>query len=242
VRPLLPGLPGCLVLVTSRRRLKGLDDARSMSLGLLSEPEAVALLRAVAGADRVPADGPLPGEIARLCGCLPLALRIAGALLRHRPARSLGQLAERLRDQGGRLASLSDGERDLGAVFDLSYATLDADHGLLLRRLSLIPGPDADAYAAAALNACGPGAAAGLLEDLVDHNLLIAHAPGRYRLHDLVRAHAHALAASDPADDRDAALDRLLYYYAHSAGADRAVLPPGAGQPCPGARPRPDRP
>src|SRR6202035_5228426 len=85
VRPLLPGGGSCLVLVTSRRRLKALDDAQLVSLDLLSPPDAVALLRAVAGPGRIP-DDPLAGELAGLCGYLPLALRIAASLLRHRPA------------------------------------------------------------------------------------------------------------------------------------------------------------
>src|SRR5581483_10381280 len=157
VRPLLPADPGCLVLVTSRRRLKGLDDARSLSLDLLPPAEAAALLRAVAGPGRAPAGDTVLAEIAGLCGRLPLALRIAGALLRHRPAWSPAHLAELLGDRHQRVHVLADGERDLGAVFDLSYRALGGRHRLLFRRLGLVPGPDADAYAAAALLECDPG-------------------------------------------------------------------------------------
>jgi DNA-binding SARP family transcriptional activator len=162
VRPLLPGGGSCLVVVTSRRRLKALDDAQLVSLDLLSPPDAVALLRAVAGPGRLPADDPLPGEVAELCGYLPLALRIAGALLRHRLAWSLEDLAEKLRDQHQRVSALSDGDRELPAVFDLSYASLEAPHRRLWRLLGLIPGPDLDSYAAAALAEADPARAAGL--------------------------------------------------------------------------------
>jgi DNA-binding SARP family transcriptional activator/tetratricopeptide (TPR) repeat protein len=218
VRPLLPGDPGCLVLVTSRRKLKGLDDARSLSLDLLPPQDAVVLLRAVAGADRIAVEDPLLGQVAALCGHLPLALRIAGALLRHRPALSLGHLAALLCDQRDRISVLSDGDRDLATVFDLSYRHLDQPHRLLLGRLGLVPGPDLDPYAAAALSDTDPGTATRWLEDLVDHNLLIAHAPSRYRMHDLIRAHAAALAVSlEREPERDAALGRLLHYYAHCA-------------------------
>jgi tetratricopeptide (TPR) repeat protein len=217
VRPLLPGAGSCLVLITSRRRLKGLDDARILSLDLLSVPESVELLRAVAGPDRVAADDRLSTRVAQLCGYLPLALRIAAALLRHRPAWTLEHLAGLLADRHQRVQALSDGERDLAAVFDLSYRSLDEPHRVLFRRLGLIPGPDLDSYAAAALVEVDPTAATGLLEDLVDHNLLLCHAPGRYRLHDLIRAHARTLASADPAPGRDAAVDRLLHYYAHTA-------------------------
>ena len=218
VRPLLPGAGSCLVLVTSRRRLKSLDDARSLSLDLLSPPDAVALLSAVAGPGRIPPDDPLAAEVAGLCGYLPLALRIAASLLRHRPAWSLENLTGQLRDQHRRVGALCDGERGLPAVFDLSYASLEAAHRRLWRLLGLVPGTDLDAHAAAALAQLDPATAVGLLENLVDHNLLSAYAAGRYRLHDLLRAHARALAAADdPASEREAAVDRLLHYYAHTA-------------------------
>jgi tetratricopeptide (TPR) repeat protein len=217
IRPLLPGAGSCLVLITSRRRLKGLDDARILSLDLLSVPESVELLRAVAGPDRVGADDRLPTRVARLCGYLPLALRIAAALLRHRPAWTLDHLVGLLADRHQRVQALSDGERDLAAVFDLSYRSLPAPHRVLFRRLGLVPGPDLDSYAAAALLEVDPVAATGLLEDLVDHNLLLCHAPGRYRLHDLIRVHARSLASADPAPGREAAVDRLLHYYANTA-------------------------
>ena len=217
VRPLLPGGGSCLVLVTSRRRLKALDDAHAVSLDLLPPPDAVALLRAAAGPGRIPPDDPLSSQIAELCDHLPLALRIAGALLRHRPTWTLEHLAAVLRVQRERVPALSDGERDLAAVFDLSYASLDERHRRLWRRLGLVPGPDLDAYAAAALMNLDPAAAEGLLQNLVDHNLLIEYRPSRYRLHDLMRAHARALAAADAAADREAVLDRLLHYYAHTA-------------------------
>ena len=237
VRPLLPGSGSCLVLITSRRRLKALNAAYTLSLDLLPAPDAVALLRTVAGDDRMPADGRLPGEVAELCGYLPLALRIAAAMLRHRPAWNLDHLAELLRDQRRRITALSDGEHDLSAVFDLSYRSLAEPHRALFRRLGLIPGPDLDPYAAAALLQVDPAASARLLEDLVDHNLLLCHAPGRYRLHDLLRTHARTLAATDPAPDRDGALDRLLHYYAHAAHVASIPItrrpPPTPGSPVP---------
>jgi tetratricopeptide (TPR) repeat protein len=224
VRPLLPGGGSCLVLVTSRRRLKALDDAHLVSLDLLSPQDAAALLRAVAGLGRIAPGDPLWSEVAALCGYLPLALRIAGALLRHRPAWGLEQLAGQLRDQHRRVSALSDGERDLPAVFELSYAGLEEQHRRLWRRLGLIPGPDLDACAAAALAETDPARAARLLEDLVDHNLLGASAPGRYRLHDLLRAHARTLAAAGPAPEREAALGRLMDYYQHTAGRADALI------------------
>lgn len=190
VRPLLPSTPECLVLITSRRRLKGLDDAHSLSLELMPTADAVSLFRTVAGPGQIPAGDPALDEIINLCARLPLALRIAAALLRHRPAWRLDHLAGLLRGQRDRLAALSDGERDLSAVFDLSYDALTGGTQQLYHRLGVHPGPDIDGYAAAAMIADDAAAASRGLEELVDHNLLSEPVPGRYRFHDLIRAHA----------------------------------------------------
>jgi DNA-binding SARP family transcriptional activator/tetratricopeptide (TPR) repeat protein len=224
VRPLLPGSAGCLVLVTSRRHLKGLDDAHVLSLDVLPPADAMTLLRVVAGPASLAAQDGALAEIARLCGHLPLALRIAAALLRHRPAWTPEHLAMLLRDQRQRIGALSDGERDLGAVFDMSYRSLTNPLQHLFRSLGLVPGPDVDACAAAALVDTDPAYATRMLEQLTDHNLLVQHAPGRYRLHDLIRLHACGLAESDPQRDRDRALDRLLDYYQRTASRADALI------------------
>jgi tetratricopeptide (TPR) repeat protein len=223
VGPLLPGSPGCLVLITSRRRLNALDDAYALPLDVLPLPEAIALLRATATAQRAPVDDALVAQIATLCGRLPLALRIAGAMLRTGRAHTPTHLADLLRAPHPGTAQLvdltgfHDGGRNLLAVIARSYHTLDPEQRLLYRRLGLIPGPDTDLYAVAALLDTDPAAAERLLADLVDHNLLTQPAPGRYQLHDLIRAHTRTLTETDPADQRDAAIDRLLGYYQHTA-------------------------
>jgi DNA-binding SARP family transcriptional activator/tetratricopeptide (TPR) repeat protein len=241
VRPLLPGSAGCLVLITSRRHLKGLDDAHVLSLDVLPPTDAIALLREVAGPERIAAGDPVLAEIAGLCGHLPLALRIAAALLRHRPAWTPEHLAGLLRDRRHRISALSDGERDLGAVFDMSYRGLTCVAQDLFRSLGPVPGPDVDAYAAAALAGTDAAIAARSLEELTDHNLLIQQAPGRYRLHDLIRLHARALADSDSLPGRDRALDRLLDYYQRTAARADAVIarrpPPFLADPAPAHAP-----
>jgi DNA-binding SARP family transcriptional activator/tetratricopeptide (TPR) repeat protein len=224
VRPLLPGAGHCLVLVTSRRRLKALDDAYALPLDVLPVADAVALFREAAGDGRTIAGDPLLEQIAVLCGCLPLALRIAAALIHHRPAWSPEHVLEKLRAARPDLTPFTAGDRDLGSVFDLSLQSLDADRRLLFRRLGLSPGSDIDAYAAAALLEAAPPKTDRLLQDLVDHNLLSEPVPGRYRMHDLIRAHARALAEAEPDAVSDAALDRLLDYYQHTAAlADARV-------------------
>jgi DNA-binding SARP family transcriptional activator len=176
VRPLLPGTGSCLVLITSRKRLKALDDAHTLPVGLLPHNEAAALFRQVAGIGRVEREELAVQRIADLCGRLPLALRIAAALLRADPAWSLARLIERLSDhvpQEPGLAGFTDGDRSLEAVFDLSYLALGDEHRTLFRHLGLVPGPDIDPYAAAALCETHPVRAERLLEDLVNHSLLV---------------------------------------------------------------------
>jgi tetratricopeptide (TPR) repeat protein len=218
VRPLIPGNGGCLVLITSRRRLKALDEAHTLALDVLPRLDAIALLQTLVGPERASAQDARWLEIADLCGCLPLALRIAAALLRHRPAWTLRHLVVKLRAAPLEPGSFTDGERDLSAVFNLSYQTLDDARRVLLRRLGLAPGPDIDAPAAAALLDTDQARAERLLQSLVDHHLLSEPAADRYRMHDLVRAYAHAQAvAVDAGPERDQALGRLLNYYAHTA-------------------------
>lgn len=227
VRPLLPASAGCLVLITSRRRLKDLDDAMPLPLDVLGRPEAVALLRQAARIRDIPADDPRWEQIAELCGQLPLALLIAGALLRMGgKAWTLVRLIDRLaaRRPGKELAGYTDEVRSLAAVFDLSYRSLHEKERLLFRRLGLLPGSEIDAHAAAALLDADPDAADLLVQHLADHSLLIGASPGRYRVHDLIRTHASTLTATlDPAPERAAAQDRLLHHYAHTA--QRASLP-----------------
>jgi DNA-binding SARP family transcriptional activator len=213
VRPLLPSSPGCLVLVTSRRRLKSLDDAHVLTLDVLPPADAMSLFRTAAGHGRIAADDPVLPEIVELCGQLPLALRIAGGLLRHRPAWTPKYLTGLLRIPQGRIEVLSDGDRDMGTALDLSYRSLSDIGQLTFGLVGLIPGPDFDSHATAALTGIDAGTAVRVLEDLLDHNLLIQDVPGRYRMHDMVRLHALALASRDPVPGREAALGRLLDYY-----------------------------
>jgi DNA-binding SARP family transcriptional activator/uncharacterized protein HemY len=217
VEPLVPSSADCLVLVTSRRRLKALHDARILSLDVLPPAHAAELMSAVAGRERVRPDDPALAEIIELCGALPLALRISAALLLHRPAWTLEHLVGLLRDANERIRILGQAELPLEALFDLSYGNLSEDEQQVYRRLGITPSLDCDAHALAALVETGPGNATRLLEDLVDHNLLISHAPGRYRLHDLVRLHARAVSERDPERERATALDRMLDFYRTTA-------------------------
>ena len=229
VRPLMPGSAGCMVLITSRRRLTGLEDAHAIALDLLSEQDAATLLHRIAGAGRIPDAHPAIPELIALCGYLPLAIRITAARLRHHRFLPIEEVVEQLRGgPGGRLARLVDDERGLEAVFESSYTALGPDEQRMFRYLGLTEGPDVCTYAAALADTDLP-TASRLLESLLDHNLLTQHAAGRYRFHDLVRLYAAERAATDAATDRTAAARRLAAWYVYACSEAIAML--DVGQP-----------
>ena len=235
VAPLLPGAAGCLALVTSRRRIAGLDATYSIILDVLSPADALTLFTRVAGRERC---GSAPTEVLteaiELCSRLPLALRIAAARLRSHPSWSVAGLVDRLRNRDQRLAELADSSRGVAAALDLSYRSLPEPAQQLYRLLGVHPGPDLDAFAAAALAGTTGAVARRRLDQLLDVHLLLEPTPGRYRFHDLVRAHAQAVAGEHREVDRNAALTRLLDYYRHVAATaadhayphDRGLRPP----------------
>ena len=218
VTPLLPGTAGSVVLVTSRRHPTALEDAAAISLDTLASGEAAALLARLAGRPDLGSDR-AAAELTRLCGYLPLAIGMLARQLHHHPAWDAAGLAAELAAARDRLDLMQAENLSVAAAFDLSYQDLTPGQQRLFRHLGVHPGTDIDAYAAAALDGAGLAAARRHLEDLDDQYLLAEPARGRYRLHDLLREHARALAfAGDPAD-ADAAPRRLLDYYAHAAAA-----------------------
>jgi len=194
VLPLLPGAGGSLVLVTSRRHLSALDDATAISLDTLPAGEAAALLVRLAGRAGLSPDDSAVDQIARLCGYLPLAIGMVARQLHHHPAWTAAGRAAELTTARDRLELMAAENVSVAAAFDLSYEDLTMDQQRLFRRLGLHPGPDIDAYAAAALDGTDLAAARRSLEALYDQYLLTEPAAGRYRLHDLIREHARALA------------------------------------------------
>ncbi|HEX4225749.1 MAG TPA: BTAD domain-containing putative transcriptional regulator, partial [Pseudonocardiaceae bacterium] len=227
VRQLLPGAPGCLTLVTSRRRLTDLDSVHLLTLDVLPPADAMALFEQVVGDSRPAEEPEAAGEVLALCGYLPLAIRIAAARLRHRRVWDVAHLRDRLRDHQRRLAELRGDDRSVVAVFALSYQQLTVDQRRLFRLLGLHPGTDIDANAAAALAGEPVHRQEELLEDLFDAHLLQQPSAGRYLLHDLLRAYAAQLAADEDTEaDRHAALTRLFGHYAHTASRAMDLIAP----------------
>ena len=162
--------------------------------------------------------------------------------LYHHPAWTVAGLAAELAAAVDRLELLATENLSVAAAFDLSYADLAPDQQRLFRRLALHPGTDIDPYAAAALDGTGLAAARRGLEALYEQYLLTEPAPGRYRMHDLIREHARALAGRlDPGDDREQATGRLLDYYQHAAARAQALLARQT-RGVPARRPAPRRP
>lgn len=217
VTPLLPGTAGSLVLITSRRRLTALPDAAVISLATLPPAEAAVLLARLARRADISAGDPSVSELARLCGHLPLAIGMLAAQLRHHPAWTPAGLASDLAQSADRLAAMRAEDVSIAAMFDLSYAELTPAQGRLFRRLGLVPGPDIDTYAAAALDGTSREQVRLELDALYGHHLLSEPAQGRYQLHDLLREHARAKAEAGDRDDARAAVGRLLDYYLHTA-------------------------
>ncbi|MGN9912653.1 BTAD domain-containing putative transcriptional regulator [Phytohabitans sp. LJ34] len=230
VRPLLPGAPGCLVLVTSRNDLSGLvaaDGAHPLGLDLLPREEAHELLARRIGFDRVAGEPGAVDEIITRTARLPLALTIVAARAATHPRFPLATLAAELADARDRWNSLTgdDPGSDVRTVLSWSFRTLTAGAGQLFRLLGLHPGPDISAPAAASLAGLSLTELRPRLAELTRAHLLTEHLPGRYKFHDLLRAYAADLArAHEPEDGRQAAIHRMLDHYLHSAyAADRML-------------------
>jgi DNA-binding SARP family transcriptional activator/predicted negative regulator of RcsB-dependent stress response len=232
VRPLLPGGPNCLVLVTSRNQLIGLvavEGAQPLTLDLLHLDEARELLAHRLGAERVAREPAAADELIRLCARLPLALNIAAARAALRPGYPLGRLVEELSDGHDRLAGLDTGDStaNVRAVFWWSYRTLDPSAARMFRLLGVHAGPDITVPAAASLAATSRDQARGALHELARAHLLSEHQPGRFSFHDLLRAYAvEQTNTHDTEAERRQALHRALDHYLHTAySADRILAP-----------------
>ncbi|QUQ69785.1 AfsR/SARP family transcriptional regulator [Kutzneria sp. CA-103260] len=240
VRPLLPGSPGCAVLVTSRDTLLGLtalQGARPVGLDALAPDEAITLLTEMLGERAVEQEPDAVAELAQLCANLPLALRIAAANLANRPG--VANYVELLR-QGNRLAALvvdGDDEAAVHAAFDLSYHGLKPAARQLFRLLGLIPGPDFTAEAAAAVASLRLDESQRLLDRLAAANLVQQHSPGRYQLHDLLRLYAEQRTdVEENPGSKVIARSNLAAYYHHASAAASNTLSPGSVRlPVPGA-------
>ncbi len=223
VRPLLPGTPGCLVIVTSRTQLPSLiaaGDARPVNLDLLPSADALAFMTNRLGADRLAAEPDAARKIIDQCAGLPLALAIVAARAAINPNFPLASIAAELRDSQGSLDAftVADTTIDVRDVFSWSYRTLPPEAARLFRLLALHPGPDVATPAVASLAGLPVRTTRSLLGTLTRSHLLTEHEPGRFSSHDLLRAYASELTAShDTEAERAEAITRMLDHYLHTA-------------------------
>ncbi|MDW5326173.1 AfsR/SARP family transcriptional regulator [Plantactinospora sp. KLBMP9567] len=233
-RPLLPAGRHTAALITSRRVLSTLDGVAHLRLDVLPPAETIQLLGRLAGADRVAADPSAAARIARACGQLPLALRIAGARLAARPSWPLRELADRLSDVRRRLDELRIAELGVRSSFQIGYELLrdspdvgDRDASRAFPVLASADAADLSLPAVAALLDLAEPDAEPILDRLVDAQLLASPAVGRYRLHDLLRLFGRSLV--DPPDP--VPLGRLLRWYSATAWQTFRLLRPADSRP-----------
>ncbi|MFD0315593.1 cyclophane-containing RiPP biosynthesis TPR protein HaaT [Streptomyces flavalbus] len=231
LEPLLPGGSGCLVLVTSRKRLVANEEV-VMSVDALPPDHAVDLFVRLSGRSADALDRGVVGELVRLCGCLPLGVSLLAARLRHHPSWSAEDLRGRLVAARDRLGELRAGERAVTATFDLSYRDLAPERQRFFQRLGFFPGTDLDAHVGAALGEVSVAMARRHLEALYDDHLIDEHPGSRYRLHDLLRDYARGLAAEGDSMDHVRAVERVCtYYLAALAVANGHIVRSGAMMP-----------
>jgi DNA-binding SARP family transcriptional activator/tetratricopeptide (TPR) repeat protein len=232
VRPLLPGEPGCFVLVTSRNQLAGLvaaEGAHLLTLDLLSQPDAHELMARRLDRARIRDEPEAVGELIELCARLPLAVSIAIARAAAHPSFPLARLVTELRDASGRIDALDTGDpgSSVRAVFSWSYQNLNRIAARVFRMLSVHPGPDISIPAAASLTGLPREQARHAVGELTGSHLLAEHIHGRFTFHDLLRAYASDQARTRDTDaDRRAALHRMLDHYLHTARTISALLDP----------------
>jgi DNA-binding SARP family transcriptional activator/tetratricopeptide (TPR) repeat protein len=244
VRPLLPGAPGSLVVVTSRNELTGLvaaEGAVPLTLDVLGDREAHEMLARRLGPARVAAEPAAADEIIAACARLPLALGIAAGRAAGRPKRPLTELAAELHDARGRLDALEAGDAvtNVRAVLSWSYDQLSEPAARMFRLLGVHPGPDISLSAAASLAGMPRAEAGAALRELARSHMVAEYLPARYTFHDLLRAYAVDQAErTDPELERRAAVHRVLDHYQHTAMAasnrfspHRSALPMAGPQP-----------
>lgn len=237
IMALIPGCPSCAMIVTSRNPLSGLAGARHFEVDDLDDASSVELLGRVIGPERMQAEPTAALELVRLCGCLPLAVRIVAAKLAAKHHWTISHMIQRMTDEARRLDELALSGVGIRATLATSYSSLSEPARRLFQRLSLLGTTDFAPWVSAPLLDMNMEAANDLLEELIEARLVEVRLgegrSSRFQLHDLVRIYARErLAAEELPAERAAALRRLLSCWLSLAaeahrrayGGDYAVL------------------
>lgn len=227
IRPLVPGVAGTCVLITSRRRLVGVEGVEPVSLDVLTTSESLALLRRIAGRAAESASDDALLEVAKLCGFLPLAIQLIGNRWRHRQTWQVDDVLTKLRGARTGVGTFVEDSAEIATAFRVSYDALSADQQMLFRLLGLHPGPDATSLVGAVLLDVQVEQAEALLDGLVDQSLISEDKSSRYRFHDLLRAYSReTVLRTDTEEDRRRCTIRLLEFYVHAIETADRVLDP----------------
>jgi len=239
VRPLVPGTPGCALLVTSRHQLEGLEGAHFMPLDVMTARDAAGFVTRLVGERRVAADPEAIDRLVAVCGSLPLALRIAGAKLATRPSWPVSAMVRRLTGEHGRLRELETEELSVRASIASSYQSLSARSCRAFRLLALLGPADFPEWVIGLL--LGEPEVADVLDELTSRSLLAPLAIDdseelRYRLHDLLRDYASERLTEEPPAVGDDALGRLFQGWLQLAQTASEQLSPEPYFPEPASR------
>lgn len=222
ISPLLAAAPGSFTIVTSRQDLPGLSGAQYISLGMLDDEASLQLFAAVLGQERIEQEHGTAHEVVRMCGGLPLALRIVAGRMLSRPRWTFEHVKQRLSEHHRMFRELRIEGHSVEAVFELSYQSLNGEQRRAFLTLGVMIGGTVDLHGAAALLDCDPPEADDLLQELVSVCLLEEPSVDLYRFHDLLGSYAREKAATDLAEgEAEAARRRLGDHYL--AMADRAA-------------------
>jgi DNA-binding SARP family transcriptional activator len=215
ISPLLPTTPGSVVLVTTRRRLPALEARPPEPLPILTEEKAIRLLALTAGEARVNREPDAAREVVRRCGCLPLAIRLAGARLAQRRSWSVAELVHRLKGQATVIPELAAEQQTVARAFAASYKPLTDTAKHVFRMLSVHPGGHFDVAMAAALADLPSHRASAAVDELLDQHLIDEVEDGRLRMHDLMRQYSVEISVQAQVK-REAAAKRLLDHKLHA--------------------------
>ena len=226
IRYLLPGASRSRVLITSRQQFVALVEGSPISLAVLSLEESVELLIGAAGHNAETSDRHTLELLARLCGCLPLALQLIGNRWKHRSTWSAQDLLTRISDARTSAVRFDPAFQEVASAFRVSYDGLGEQHRSLFRRLGLHPGVDLTSDTATVLTDSTTDATR-LLDDLVAQSLVTEGARGRYHFHDLLRAYARDTAQIEEREDtRHQCIRRLFDYYLQASDIAASLLDP----------------
>ena len=227
VRPLLPGSPDCLVVVTSRNQMAGLvaaEGATLISLDVLADDEAHEMLARRLGRERVAAESQAADEIIEACAGLPLALSIAvgraTAGRAKRPLARAGRRTARRPEPAGRAGGRRRGHRRAGRACPGPTTSSARPPRGCSACSACTRARTSPLSAAASLAGISRAEAGAALRELTRTHMAAEHLPGRFAFHDLLRVYAADQAERhDPRRTRSAAVQRVLDHYLHTAMA-----------------------